>query len=393
MTKSRITAIITVVTLVACGLWLYQRADATEVTSYRFATVELADLESTVSATGALNAVTTVQVGTQVSGQVSDILVDFNSRVKAGQLLARIDPTLQRQAVAEAQAALDRATAQYNQAKSEYDRNQGLFEQQIVTASEFNAIEATYSVQQSNLRSAQISLDRARQNLAYTNIHSPIDGVIVSRSVDVGQTVAASLSTPELFRIAADLSDMQILASVDESDIGRIQNGQQVRFSVAAYPDEQFTGTVQQVRLQSATTENVVNYTVVVSVRNEDGKLLPGMTATLRFLTSRAENVLAVPNAALRYTPSVASTSTTIAERRGEAQAGSAGVWAADSTGTPVRIPVTTGMNDGQRTEVSGDALQPGMKVIIGTTGSTPASAAANPFQQQQQSGGRPRGF
>src|SRR5690606_6227071 len=150
------------------------------------------DLESTVSATGALNAVTTVQVGTQVSGQVSEILVDFNSRVKAGQLLARIDPTLQRQAVAEAQAALDRATAQYNQAKSEYDRNQGLLEQRSATARESNALEATYAAQRSNRPSAQISLDRARQNPAYTSTHSPVDGVIVSRSVDVGQTVGAS---------------------------------------------------------------------------------------------------------------------------------------------------------------------------------------------------------
>lgn len=393
MTKSRITAIIIVATLVTGGLWFYQRADATEVDSFRFATIEVADLESTVSATGALNAVTTVQVGTQVSGQLSEILVDFNDRVKEGQLLARIDPTLQRQAVSEAQAALDRASAQYNQASEEYERNKGLFEKQIVTASEFSSIQANYSVQQSNLRSAQINLDRARQNLAYTSIYSPIDGVIVSRSVDVGQTVAASLSTPELFRIAADLTDMQILASVDESDIGRIENGQPVRFSVAAYPDEEFMGTVQQVRLLSATTENVVNYTVVVGVKNEDGKLLPGMTATVRFLTSRAEQVLAVPNAALRFSPGTASTSTTLAERRNSAQANSSGIWVADSAGNPVRLPVTTGMNDGQRTEISGEAVSEGMKVIIGTTSNAPASAAANPFQQSQPSGGRPRGF
>ena len=303
MRKTGIASVVVVVGVIAAGLWFYQRAEASDIPSFRFASVEKTDLQSTVTATGALSAVRTVQVGTQVSGQISALYVDFNDKVKKGQLLARIDPTLQQQAVAESQASLERAEAQYELAKEEYERNKQLVDAKIVTESEFSTIEANSAVAKSNVRSAQINLDKARQNLAYTSILAPIDGVIVSRTVDVGQTVAASLSTPELFRLAEDLTEMQILASVDESDIGRIEVGQPVSFTVAAYQGRTFSGSVQQVRLQSATTENVVNYTVVVTVSNSDRKLLPGMTATLKFRTNSADNVIAVPNSALRFTP------------------------------------------------------------------------------------------
>ena len=285
----------------ALGLWIYRNAEAHEAPSYRFATVTRGNLESTVSATGALSAVTTVQVGTQVSGQVSQIYVDFNDRVKKGQLLARIDPTLQQQAVLDAQAGLIRAQADLERSKAEYDRNKTLFDQKVLTATEFNTAQYNYTVAQASVKSAQVALDRARKNLAYTEIYAPIDGVVVQRNVDVGQTVAASLSAPQLFLIANDLSQMQILANVDESDIGQIHEGQDVRFTVQAYPNQTFTGKVRQVRLQSSTTENVVNYTVVVSVDNPKGTLLPGMTATVEFLTGSAENALIVPNAALRF--------------------------------------------------------------------------------------------
>ncbi|MHB1223893.1 MAG: efflux RND transporter periplasmic adaptor subunit, partial [Gemmatimonadaceae bacterium] len=303
MSKTRITILIALVTVVGGGLWFYQRAEAGGQPNFRYGTVERTDIQSTVSATGALNAVRTVQVGTQVSGQISAIYVDFNDKVKKGQLIARIDPVLQEQAVAEAGAALERAQAQFQQAKSEYDRNKELYDAKIVTATEFSAIEATHAVAKSNVTSAQISLNRAKQNLDYTSIYAPIDGVVVSRDVDVGQTVAASMSTPQLFLIANDLSQMQILASVDESDIGRIHNGQDVSFTVSSFPDRTFHGTVEQVRLQSATTENVVNYTAVVRVQNPDGRLMPGMTATVKFVTDTADGVLAVPNTALRFQP------------------------------------------------------------------------------------------
>jgi len=285
----------------ALGLWIYRNAEAHEAPSYRFATVTRGNLESTVSATGALNAVTTVQVGTQVSGQVSQILVDFNDRVKKGQLLARIDPTLAQQAVLDAQAGVIRAQADLDRSKAEYDRNKTLYDQKVLTATEFTTAQYNYTVAQASVKSAQVALDRARQNLAYTQIYAPIDGVVVQRNVDVGQTVAASLSAPQLFLIANDLSQMQILANVDESDIGMIHEGQDVRFTVQAYQNQTFSGKVRQVRLQSTTTENVVNYTVVVTVGNPKGTLLPGMTATVEFLTGSADNALMVPNAALRF--------------------------------------------------------------------------------------------
>src|SRR6476469_3482315 len=215
----------------ALGLWIYRNAEAHEAPSYRFATVTRGNLESTVSATGQLNAVTTVQVGTQVSGLLSQIYVDFNDRVKKGQLLARIDPTLQQQAVLDAQAGLERS-------KAEYDRNQVLYDQKVLTATEFNTAQYNYTVAQASVKSAQVALDRAKQNLAYTQIYAPIDGVVVQRNVDVGQTVAASLSAPQRFLIANDLSQMQILANVDESDIGSIHEGQDVRFTVQAYPNQ-----------------------------------------------------------------------------------------------------------------------------------------------------------
>ena len=216
----------------ALGLWIYRNAEAHEAPGYRFATVTRGNLESTVSATGALSAVTTVQVGTQVSGQVAQILVDFNSHVKKGQLLARIDPTLAQQAVLDAQAGLVRAQADLDRSKAEYDRNKVLYDQKVLTATEFTTAQYNYTVAQASVKSAQVALDRARKNLSYTEIYAPIDGVVVERNVDVGQTVAASLSAPQLFLIANDLAQMQILASVDESDIGQIHEGQDARFTV-----------------------------------------------------------------------------------------------------------------------------------------------------------------
>src|SRR2546423_1967649 len=301
MKRMRIAAAAAVVVLAAGGVAIYRRADASQTPAYRFATVTRGNLEATVSATGALSAVTTVQVGTQVSGQISAIYSDFNQKMKKGQLLARIDPTLQQQAVQDAQAGVERSQSQYTMAKQEYDREKTLFDSQVITATEFGTAQSNYEVGKANLKSAQIALDKAKQNLAYTNIYAPIDGVIVERTVDVGQTVAASLSAPELFLIANDLSEMQILAKVDESDIGQFAVGQPVTFTVQAYPNRSFTGTVQQVRLQSTTQDNVVNYTTVISVSNVDGKLLPGMTATVQFLTGSAKNALLVPNPARRF--------------------------------------------------------------------------------------------
>jgi len=448
--KTRLAVGAVVVAVAAGGLWIYRNAEAHEPPAYRFATVTRGNLESTVSATGALSAVTTVQVGTQVSGQVSKMYVDFNDRVKKGQLLARIDPTLQQQAVLDAQAGLIRAQADLERSKSEYDRNKVLFDQKVLTATEFNTAQYNYTVAQASVKSAQVALDRARKNLSYTEIHAPIDGVVVERNVDVGQTVAASLSAPQLFLIANNLSQMQILASVDESDIGLIHEGQDVRFTVQAYPSQTFTGKVRQVRLQSATTENVVNYTVVVSVENPRGTLLPGMTATVEFLTGSAENTLMVPNAALRFratpdmmaeagvtgatgAPRTAADSAAFAARRdslrkaraaagggtgggaaggqggaptgtgaagttrsrmsGGSRPGAAQLWYVNAAGKPAVMRVRTGLSDGQNTQVMGQDVKEGMQVIVGAA-TTSAATTTSPFQQQRRPGpGGPGGF
>lgn len=302
--KSRYLIVAAIVVVVLLLFWWYRHKEASGATTFRTGTIETGNIQQTVSSTGTLSAVKTVQVGTQVSGQVAAEYADFNDQVKKGQLLARIDPTLQQQAVRDAQAQLEKAQAQLNQAQQEYNRNAPLAQQKFISASEFSTFQVNRSVAIATVKSAQVALDKARQNLSYTNIYAPINGVVVERDVDVGQTVAASLSAPQLFLIAQDLQQMQILAAVDESDIAAIKAGQAVKFSVQAYPNQSFSGTVNEVRLQSKLQDNVVSYTVVVFVDNTNGKLLPGMTATVEFITGSANNVFTVPNAALRFTPS-----------------------------------------------------------------------------------------
>ena len=417
----------------AVGLVAYRRSDANAAPSFRFATVEKGNLESTVSATGTLNADTTVQVGTQVSGRIIAIDVDFNDHVKQGQLLARIDPTPAQQTIADAEAGVRRAQATLDQTTGDYQREKAMFDQKVVTLTEFATARSAYQVAQASLSSAQVALDKAKQELSYTNIYSPITGIIVERNVNVGQTVAASFSAPQLFLIANDLSNMQILASVDETDIGLIKNGQPVRFTVQAYPKREFTGTVKQVRLQSATQDNVVNYTVVVAVKNPDGALLPGMTATVNFLTGVADSVLTVPNAALRFQPTPEMLATLGdsglrrygAESTGRSGAGPGGRAGGEGGDRPfaagggragrggggrggafrrtvppdrgvlwyldngrLRIaPVRTGLTNGQLTQIESPRVTPGMKVIVGLAlGDEPQTeAATSPFQQQQR--------
>ncbi|HEY0930003.1 MAG TPA: efflux RND transporter periplasmic adaptor subunit [Gemmatimonas sp.] len=431
-------ATVGVAALAGAGMWTMSKR-GTEETTYRFAAVEQGSLRSTVSASGTLSAVQTVEVGTQVSGQVSELLVDFNTRVKKGQLIARIDPILLKQAVQDAEAGVARAQASLAQAKEEFERTKTLHDEKIVTETEFNTARTTLALAQTSVTSAQIALERARQNLAYTNIYAPIDGVVIERAINLGQTVAASLSAPKLFVIANDLSHMQILASVDETDIGAIKEGQQARFTVQSFQDRQFRGKVEQVRLASTTANNVVSYTVVIDVANPDGALLPGMTATVQFVTGEATDVLMVANTALRFRPPVDPADS--AARRATATAG--GSAAATPQGAPGAGPnvaggtpraggqgaggfgggapgegrraggprsdmstiytlegtklvphrVHIGITDGTRTEIRGDGITAGMQVVIGSNagGATNATSGttASPFQQQQQQRGR----
>jgi HlyD family secretion protein len=396
MRKKSILTLAAVALIALVAILVRQVAFAKEPATYRFATISRGDMKATVSATGTLNAVTTVSVGTQVSGQVSELLVDFNDHVKKGQLLARIDPTLALQAVTDAQANLEKSQAQAVQASRDYSRNRELLDAGLLARSEYEQTQSASEVAQAGVKSARIALDRAKQNLAYTSIYALIDGVVVDRDVQQGQTVAASLSAPQLFLIANDLSQMEILAQVGESDIAQIKRGQTAEFSVQALTGRTFNGTVKQVRLQSATQDNVVNYTVVVAVDNPRGQLLPGMTARVNFLTKSAENVLKVPNAALRFkpagevSPQSGGSLATLGMTQGRARR-SGTLYILDAKGDPQPIKVQTGITDGSSTEVRGDGIKEGMKVIAGAgaTQQQTASTSATPFQSGQRG---PRG-
>ncbi len=440
----KIFLLILVLVLTGASVWYFNRPNGEEESPYRFVTLEAGDIEAVVSSTGTLDAVTTVQVGTQVSGIISHIYVDFNDNVQKGQIVARIDTTLLTSSVRDAEANVERNKAQLRQAEREFKRIGGLFDKQFVTEIEFNRAQYDLDIAVAATKSAEISLERARQNLSYATIYAPISGTVIERNVDVGQTVAASFSAPQLFLIADDLSRMEILASVDESDIGQIQDGQQARFTVQAYPDEEFTGVVRQVRLQSTTTENVVNYTVVVDVENPDGKLLPGMTTIIDFLIQTARDVLKISNAALRFRPTEAmmaevrdrrqaqraaregNDSLGTERRRGRAgefggpgasggpggfaAAGGFGspggfsqrggedfamVWFLDEEGLLSMAPARVGISDGQMTEVRSRRLDPGMQIIAGVTqAAMQDQGSSNPFQNSQQQGRRrPGGF
>lgn len=311
--------LLTVTLLGAGGYYAYQRFAAAEAPAveYRTQPVERARLTATVTASGTLSPVKTVEVGSQVSGRIVELLADFNSEVKAGDVIARIDPSLLQSDLMRAkanyqssQAALARAKADRENAKINLDRAQRLLAERVAPQAEVDAASAAYKVAKANVEAAQAALavakaaiDTADVNLLYTTIHSPIDGVVISRDVSVGQTVAASLSAPTLFTIAEDLRAMEVHTNVAESDVGALRPDMKVRFTVDAYPNERFHGTVTQIRNSPQTLQNVVTYDAVVRVDNDELKLRPGMTASVTFIVEERRDALAVANAALRFTP------------------------------------------------------------------------------------------
>ena len=404
------------------AVWYFASGSTGGDTSYRFATVERGNLESVVSTTGQLSAVQTVSVGTQVSGIISELHADFNDEVGAGQVIARLDTLLLGISVREARIQRGKSEIELERAQTTYDRQLTLVADDYIPQADLESTGYALDIARSNLASAEIGLERAEQNLSYATVYAPISGIVIERNVDIGQTVASSLSAPQLFLIANDLSHMQILASVDESDIGNIRAEQDVRFTVQAYAEETFPGVVRQVRLQSSTQENVVNYTVVIDVGNADGKLLPGMTATVEFLVDRAENALKVANAALRFRPTTAmlqemrATRDDARERRSAAPSDStlgrrmrpagneggksvrggsdredmATLWYLNDSGGLAMARARTGLTDGQYTQVVGRGIVEGMQVIAGVSTSVgSASTATNPFQTGQSSGRR----
>jgi len=272
-------------------------------TSYGFTEIERGDIINTVSSTGELNPVSTVDVGTQVSGIIDNVLVDFNDNVVKGQLLAVIDTFVLATQLTDAKAAADRAKAQYDLAVLEHDNNVALFNKEMIAKYTLDKSETNMRSTKASWITAEAALKRAKRNLSYAMIKSPINGKVIHRNVEIGQTVAASYSTPTLFTIAEDLSKMEMLAVIDESDIGLIKEGINVTFEVPAYTDRTFSGRVSQIRLQPEIVSNVVMYTAVIQADNSDGALMPGMTATVDFLLDEARDVLMVSNSALSFKP------------------------------------------------------------------------------------------
>jgi HlyD family secretion protein len=401
--------------LIAGGaFWL--KGHGSQDVKWRTAAAERGPLQVSVTATGALQAVTTVQVGTQVSGTVSAIYADFNSQVKKGQVIARIDTTLLRASLADAGSNLEKAAAQARQAEDQRKRTQALYDRELISQSELDQAVANARVADANLASAKAQLDRARINLRYATIVSPIDGTVLSRAVDVGQTVAASFNTPTLFTIAGDLRQMQVQASVDEADIGKIKVGQGATFTVDAYPDTVFSGEVVQIRLNPVVNQNVVSYDVVLGVPNPELRLMPGMTANLTIAVVRKEDVLQVPAAALRFVPPDAlekkakgawkkrSADSAGGNPRNDSAGGrprkSHGGWAGKKDrsagriwilegGKPRSLEVRVGLSDGSHTEIEGP-LAPGAEVIIGMDSAKPSGTAAQstPFGMPRMGGG-----
>lgn len=403
--KSLIVPILVLAAAVGGGYYLWGGRKA-EV-KWRTAQVEKGPLQISVTATGTLQAVVTVMVGTQVSGTVSALYVDYNSKVAKGQVIARIDTTLLQAALADSRSNLEKVGAQELQAASELKRTKALFAGGLVSQSDLDQAVANAGVASANLNSAKAQVDRARINLRYATIVSPIDGIVLSRAVDVGQTVAASFNTPTLFTIAGDLRQMQVQASVDEADIGKVAMGQRATFTVDAYPDSVFAGEVRQIRLQPVTVQNVVSYDVVIGVPNPDLKLMPGMTASLTIAVVRKEDVLQVPASALQFNAWEAMGGKGAKGAKGAKDAkdaksagglkGGKGVPEGRvfvlETGKPKPIRVRTGLSDGAHTEITGP-LEPGAEVITGVEAPKTgvSSAQTSPFGMPRMGGSRGTG-
>jgi HlyD family secretion protein len=427
-------ALLIIVAAAVLYFTVFKNGETTEV-GYKKEALKTGTIEALVDTTGTLNAVTMVDVGSQVSGRINDIFVDFNSAVKAGQVIARIDQeqftTRVKQNEANyrsAQARLENAKVNLANSKKKWERAKNLFEKDLISIEEMDTSENTYYGAMSDLQTstasleqAQSTLDSSKVDLSYTVIKSPIDGVIINRNINVGQTVAASLQAPVLFQIAKDLTDMQVECVVDESDIGKVKDGQTVRFTVDAFPNENFRGIVKQVRYAPEVVSNVVTYTTIVEVKNDAMKLRPGMTATVAIVVGEARNKLLVPNTALRFQPEMSQEEmremftamrggtgeqpNTGGQQGGErpqrdpnmsgrpsgggmgqGMGGNMGgrsrdmarIWYENESGQLRMLSFKTGVTDNVYTEVVSGDLEEGLEVIIGTAGTAAASSQNN---------------
>ncbi len=330
-------------------------------TGFTYSEAEAAkqDIVNSVTATGTIEPVTSVDVGTQVSGVISKLYVDYNSVVKAGQVIAELDRTNLMSELSSAQASLKSAQSELDYQKTNYERYKALYDKGLISANDFEQARLSYVQAQQRTRQQKESVKKAQTNLGYATITSPIDGVVLSKEVEEGQTVASSFSTPTLFKIARDLTDMRVIADVDEADIGDVKEGQRVTFTVDAFPDDTFEGQVTQVRQEATTESNVVTYEVVISAPNDDLKLKPGLTANVVIFTMEAKDVLAVPSKALRFTPREAmlNSDETITDTDAKEK-----VWVKEGSNLKA-VAVETGMTNGTLTQIT-KGLKPGTHVL-----------------------------
>ncbi|MBR5653644.1 MAG: efflux RND transporter periplasmic adaptor subunit [Prevotella sp.] len=334
-------------------LWLLSGKKKEEKVEFVTAKVEPANIQNSVTATGTIEPVTSVTVGTQVSGIVSKLYVDYNSEVKKGQVIAELDKTNLTSELNTAKANLSSAQSALDYQQANYNRYQTLFKKGLIAATDYESARLSWQQAKEQVSTAQEQVRRAQTNLSYATITSPIDGIVLSKSVEEGQTVAASFNTPELFKIAKDLTNMQVVANVDEADIGNVKAGERVSFTVDAFPEDVFEGHVTQVRQEATTTNNVVTYEVVISAPNGDMKLKPGLTASVTIYTAERQGVLSVPSKALRFTP----TQETVGDKKIVDSKGKNKVWTLEGN-TLTAHDVQIGMSDGTHTEILGGISQ-----------------------------------
>lgn len=409
-----------IIAIIAIAVYSFVKNDSTIIIEAKTVIAKKANVTKMVTATGTIEPITQVEVGTQVSGVVEKIFVDYNSEVKEGQLIAELDKTNLLAALSQAQAVYDNAVNQRNYTKTIYDRQKSLYDSQVISRSDFDDANFNYETAKSTVTQRLSDLQKARTNLSYANIYSPINGVVLSRAIDEGQTVAASLSTPTLFTIAKDLKQMQVEANVDEADIGQVKEGQRVIFTVDAYLEDEFDGVVTQVRLNPTVTSNVVTYTVVIKADNPDLKLKPGLTATISIYTLELNNVLTTQAKAINFKPTPAELAAYNEQQNIKVEASNerstertsertsekttkrptnkenvSVVWVYSSTGEIKSQKVTLGASDGVNVQIL-EGISEGDKLVYSLEGVSASETkttdkSKSPFMPQTTRGGGKR--
>ena len=387
------------VVIIALIVWLLSGGKKEQKTEFETAKVERQDIHTSITATGTIEPVTSVTVGTQVSGIVSKLYVDYNSEVKKGQIIAELDKTNLISELNTARANLSSAQSTLGYEQANFNRYKTLYDKGLVSADDYESAKLSFEKARQQVATSRESVQKAQTNLGYATITSPIDGVVLSKSVEEGQTVAASFNTPELFTIAKDLTDMRVIADIDEADIGGVKEGQRVSFTVDAFPDDKFEGQVTQVRQQATTESNVVTYEVVISAPNYDLKLKPGLTANVTIFTMEKDNMLAVPSKALRFMPNEALLQK---DQKIEDVEAPTKVWTLEGN-TFKAHAVQTGTTNGMVTEIV-SGIDEGTEVLVdftisGGEASGQEQQTSNPFMprprnnnnNKQQGGGQPR--